>query len=76
MNVRVAVLACLTVLAATGLAAQHAQSLAALEARARADSSDPLAHFALAQGFLQKKQVDSSLSRLSVPRAPEAAQLP
>jgi tetratricopeptide (TPR) repeat protein len=60
MNVRAALLACLTVFATAGLAAQHAPSLADLEARARTDSNDPAAHFALAQAWLQAKQQDSA----------------
>ena len=60
MNVRLALLAGLTVVFSAGLAAQQAPSLPELEARARADSNDPVAHFALAQAFLQAKQVDSA----------------
>lgn len=60
MNARTALLACLTVLATAGLAAQHAPSLADLEARARADSNDPVAHFTLAQAWLQANQSDSA----------------
>jgi tetratricopeptide (TPR) repeat protein len=60
MNVRAALLACLTVFATAGLFAQHTPSLADLEARARTDSNDPAAHFALAQAWLQAKQQDSA----------------
>jgi tetratricopeptide (TPR) repeat protein len=59
MNV-LALLAYLTVFVVAGLAAQHAPSLADLEARARADSNDPVAHFALAQAWLRAKQNDSA----------------
>jgi tetratricopeptide (TPR) repeat protein len=51
------------VLTAAGTArvvAQGAPSLVELKARARADSNDPVVHFALAQGFLEAKQVDSA----------------
>jgi tetratricopeptide (TPR) repeat protein len=60
MNARAAQLAFLIVLFGTGLDAQRAPSLAELAARARADSNDPVAHFALAQAFLEAKQVDSA----------------
>jgi Flp pilus assembly protein TadD len=60
MNVRAALLACLTVFATAGLFAQHTPSLADLEALARTDSNDPAAHFALAQAWLQAKQQDSA----------------
>jgi Tfp pilus assembly protein PilF len=60
MNPRCALLAILAATGPAGVVAQSAPSLAELEARARADSNDPVAHFALAQGFLQKKQVDSA----------------
>jgi len=53
-------LAGLTISAAAGLAAQHPPSLAELQARARADSNDPAAHFAVAQAWFQAKQNDSA----------------
>jgi tetratricopeptide (TPR) repeat protein len=52
MNARTTLVACLTVFATAGLAAQHAPSLADLEVRARADSNDPLALYYLAQAYV------------------------
>lgn len=60
MNARAGLLALLIFMAGPGLDSQSLPSLAELQARARADSNDPVAHYALAQGFLQAKQVDSA----------------
>ena len=60
MILRVTLLASLTISATAGLAAQHAPSLAELQARARADSNDPAAHIAVAQAWFQAKQNDSA----------------
>jgi hypothetical protein len=61
MNARTTLVACLTVFATAGLAAQHAPSLADLEARARADSNDPLL-------ILHSPRLGSRRSR-AIPRA-------
>ena len=60
MNARAALVACLTVFAATGLAAQHAPSLADLEASARADSNDPLALYYLAQAYVDSGRTEGA----------------
>ena len=60
MYTRRTLLAFLATVGLRGLYAQSAPSLAELQARARADSNDPVVLFALAQGYLQTKQYDSA----------------
>lgn len=60
MHRRAALLASLIAILGPGLDAQSLPSLAELQARARADSNDPVAHFALAQAWLRSKQGDSA----------------
>jgi len=60
MYTRGASLAFLAVVGLRGLYAQQAPSLAELQSRARADSNDPVVHYALAQAYLQAKRDDSA----------------
>lgn len=64
MIARFVFLAVVTLARQGQVAAQGALSLSDLQARAHADSNDPVAHFALAQAYLQAKQVDSACRSL------------